>query len=229
MSSDGLRRAQGGPNVGARVQPIGAPPPPGAAQQGHDFVAGGVRATFSQEAVQEFQVLASSYSAEFGNAAGGVVNIVTRSGTNTMSGDLFIFFRHDALNAKEHFERFTPAGDRIEQPKAPFRQHQFGGTLGGPLRRNQTFFFVSAERLRVRANNFVNIDDASVEVLQRSGFPVDVGHVPYRYESDQVLSPQRRARSMCEASTRLRSSSTTRSSTASGRSTWAACPASPGP
>ena len=154
----------------------------------NDFVAGGVRATFSQDAVQEFQVLSGSYPAEFGNAAGGVVNIVTRSGTNTLSGSLFIFFRHDALNAKEHFERFTPAGERIEQRKAPFRQHQFGGTLGGPLRRNKTFFFLSAERLRVRANNFVNIDAAAVEVLQQAGFPVDVGHVPYRYEADQVLA-----------------------------------------
>lgn len=146
-----------------------------------------MRATFSLEAVQEFQVLASSYSAEFGNAAGGVVNIVTRSGTNTMSGNLFVFFRHDALNAKEHFERFTPAGEHVKQRKAPFRQHQFGGTLGGPLRRDKAFFFLSAERLRVRANNFVNIDGAVVEVLQESGLPVDVGHVPYRYEADQVL------------------------------------------
>ncbi len=154
----------------------------------NDFVAGGVRATFSQDAVQEFQVLASSYSAEFGNAAGGVVNIVTRSGTNTLSGSLFIFSRHDALNAKEHFERFTPAGESIEDRKAPFRQRQFGGTLGGPLRRNRAFFFLSAERLRVRANNFVNIDDATAEVLRRAGFPVDVGHVPYRYEADQVLA-----------------------------------------
>jgi outer membrane receptor protein involved in Fe transport len=152
----------------------------------NDFVAGGVRATFSQEAVQEFQVLASSYPAEFGNAAGGVVNIVTRSGTNTMSGNLFIFFRHDALNAKEYFERFTLAGihrDRKALPAASVRRHP-----GGPLRRNQAFFFLAAERLRVRANNFVTIDDGAVDVLQRSGFPVDVGHVPYRYESDQVLA-----------------------------------------
>lgn len=155
----------------------------------NDFVAGGVRATFSQEAVQEFQVLASSYSAEFGNAAGGVVNIVTRGGTNTTSGNLFIFFRDDALNAKEYFERFTPEGDRIEQQrKAPFRQHQFGGTLGGPIRRNHAFYFLSAERQRIRANNFVNINDDAVEVLERSGFDVEVGHVPYRYESDQVLA-----------------------------------------
>ena len=76
-----------------------------------------MRATFSQEAVREFQVLTNSYSAEFGKASGGVVNIVTKSGTNTTAGNLFFFLRDGALNAKDHFERFDPAGqgDRARQ------------------------------------------------------------------------------------------------------------------
>src|SRR5213078_4354529 len=99
----------------------------------NDIVVGSVRATFSQEAVREFQVVTNSYSAEFGKASGGVVNIVTKSGTNTPSGNAFVFFRDDALNSKEYFERFTPAGQPIDRAKAPYGQKQFGGTLGGPI------------------------------------------------------------------------------------------------
>ena len=81
----------------------------------NDSSIGSVRATFSQEAVREFQVLTNSYSAEFGRASGGVVNIVTKSGTNTMAGNLFFFLRDGALNAKDHFERFNPANQPIDR------------------------------------------------------------------------------------------------------------------
>jgi hypothetical protein len=166
----------------------------------NDIASGAVRATFSQDAVQEFQVLANSFSAEFGKASGGIVNIVTKSGANTFSGDLFGYFRNEALNAKEHFEKFDPAGNRIDQPKAPYSQYQFGGTLGGPIRRNRSFFFLSAESQRIRANNFVNIDDTQpvtvagqnygtvVEALRRAGFPIELGNVPYRVAADQALA-----------------------------------------
>ncbi len=166
----------------------------------NDATLGSVRATFSQEAVQEFQVITNSYSAEFGKASGGVVNIVTRSGSNDLRGDAFYYFRDESLNAKEHFEKKNPAGDRIDRKKAPFSQQQFGGTLGGPIRRNQSFFFLSAERLDTQANNFVNIDDktpvtvfgqnvgTAVDILRRAGFPVEVGNVPYDVESSQILA-----------------------------------------
>ncbi|HSL21484.1 MAG TPA: TonB-dependent receptor [Vicinamibacterales bacterium] len=166
----------------------------------NDSTLGSVRATFSQEAVQEFQVITNSYSAEFGKASGGVVNIVTRSGGNDLRGNAFYYFRDEALNAKEHFERFNPAGEQIDRKKAPFSQHQFGGTLGGPIRQNRSFFFLSAERLDTQANNFVNIDDTTpvlvfgrnvgttADILRRSGFPVEVGNVPYDIESTQALA-----------------------------------------
>ena len=101
----------------------------------NDPAVGAVRATFSQEAVREFQVLTNSYSAEFGKAAGGVVNIVTRSGTNEFRGTAFGYYRDEALNAKDHFERFDPFGNPLDREKAPFRQVQWGGVLGGPVRR----------------------------------------------------------------------------------------------
>ena len=166
----------------------------------NDLDTGGVRATFSQEAVREFQVLASGYSAEFGKASAGVVNIVTKSGTNQLGGNVFGFFRDEHLNAREHFERFDPAGNAIDRGKAPYSQAQFGATLGGPIQRDQMFYFLSFERRDIEANNFVTINDTDIvtvfgnpvgtarQIFERAGFPVPVGNVPFAVESNQFLT-----------------------------------------
>lgn len=165
----------------------------------NDTSVGAVRATFSQEAVREFQVLTNSYSAEFGKASGGVVNIVTKSGTNAVNGNLFGYFRDETLNAKEHFEKEDPAGNAIDREKAPYGQKQFGATIGGPLRRDKSFFFASFERLDIDTNNFVNIDDTTLitlgatplgtpkQILERAGFLVETGNVPYEVKGTQFL------------------------------------------
>jgi len=165
----------------------------------NDSVVGAVRATFSQEAVREFQVLAQSASAEFGKASGGIVNIVTKSGTNVPTGVAFGYFRDDALNAKEHFEQFDPSGRSIDQPKAPYNQKQFGAVIGGPFKKDRTFYFASFERFDATANNFVTIDDTTVvnvlgnpvgtaaAILRNAGFPIDTGHVPYDVRSSGFL------------------------------------------
>jgi hypothetical protein len=168
----------------------------------NDATIGSVRAVFSQEAVREFQVLTNSYSAEFGKASGGVVNIVTRSGTNSLSGNAFFYGRDQALNARNHFEKVDPDGTAIDRDKAPYTQKQFGGILGGPIVKDRTFFFGSFERLDIGASNFVNIDDrtavlnpftgarlgTAVDLLRASGFPVDVGNVSYDVRSDAFLA-----------------------------------------
>ena len=154
----------------------------------NDPVVGAVRSTFSQEAIQEFQVLTNSYSAEFGKASGGVVNIITRSGTNDPHGNAFEFFRNDGLNSKGRFEQFDVFGNRINQDKAPFKQSQYGFTLGGPIKRDQTFYFLSAEKLNTDTSNFVTIDPAAAALLNANGFPVELGNVPYRYNLDQYLA-----------------------------------------
>jgi Carboxypeptidase regulatory-like domain len=153
----------------------------------NDETVGGVRATFSQETVREFQVLTRSYSAAFGKTSSGVVNIVTKSGTNVPAGTVFGYFRDDALNAKEHFEQFDPAGQRINQPKAPYQQTQVGGVIGGPIRRDRTFYFGSFERLDVTANNFVTIDEHIAAILRGAGFPIVTGHVPYPVTSNAAV------------------------------------------
>jgi Carboxypeptidase regulatory-like domain/TonB-dependent Receptor Plug Domain len=153
----------------------------------NDPTLGSVRATFSQEAIREFQVLTNAYSAEFGKAAGGVVNIVTRSGTNDLDGVAFGYFRDETLNAKDHFERFDVFGNRIERQKAPFGQFQWGGVLGGPIRKGKTFFFSAFERLDLDAHNFVTIDPNAADVLRANGFAVELGHAPYAIRTTDVL------------------------------------------
>ncbi len=87
------------------------------------------------DAVREFSVQAGSYSAEFGDLAGGVINLQTKSGTNHWHGGLFEFFRNDSLDAANFFSNLTG------QPKNALRYNQFGGSVGGPIRHDQTFLF----------------------------------------------------------------------------------------
>jgi hypothetical protein len=103
------------------------------------------RSTVSQEAVQEFQVVTNSFAPEFGRSAGGVVNVVTKSGTNDVHGNIFGFLRHRSFQARN---AFAP----IEDP--PFTRTQYGFTLGGPFDRNRTFFFFAFEQRRRNESGF---------------------------------------------------------------------------
>jgi hypothetical protein len=87
------------------------------------------------DAVGEFSIQSGSYSAEFGDVAGGVINLQSKSGTNDWHGSLFEFFRNDAMDAANFFSNATG------QPRNPLQYNQFGGSAGGPIRRNKTFFF----------------------------------------------------------------------------------------
>ena len=101
---------------------------------------GGVLGTISGvDAVQEFSVITTNYSAEYGKTSGGVINAVTRSGTNQFHGSVYEFIRNSALDARNYFD-----GPTI----APFRRNQFGGTVGGPIIHDKTFFFFNYEGLR---------------------------------------------------------------------------------
>ena len=97
---------------------------------------------FSQDAVQEFQVNSNAYSAEFGRAGGAVINVVTKSGTNTLSGSAFEFYRDKSLNANDAVNVLN------NRPKSPYHYNQFGATLGGPLRRDRDFFFFNYDGQR---------------------------------------------------------------------------------
>jgi outer membrane receptor protein involved in Fe transport len=108
---------------------------------------------FSQDAVKEFQVNSNSFSAEYGRAGGAVINVVTKSGSNDVRGSLFEFYRDKALNATNAINR------RRGLPKSPYHYHQFGGTIGGPLRVGRDFFFANYDGQRNTQPNpvFLNL------------------------------------------------------------------------
>jgi len=125
--------------------------------------AGGVRLNVSQDAVQEFQINRSNYSAELGGASGASVNIVTKSGTDKVHGGVYGFFRNDAMDARNPFA-FSPAlapGEAFSltaegQPiKNSLSQQQFGGTIGFPIKKDKTFLFAAYEGLRSDAQDSV--------------------------------------------------------------------------
>ena len=95
----------------------------------------------SPDSIEEFKVISNAFDAEYGRNSGAVVNVVTKSGTNEIHGGFYEFFRNDHLNT--HPFSFTPA------PKPAFKQNQFGGTLGGPIKKDKTFFHVSYEGRRI--------------------------------------------------------------------------------
>jgi len=153
----------------------------------NDPVMGAVRATFSQDAVREFQVLVNSFSAEFGKASGGLVNIVTKSGTNAPHGSAFLYGRDKSLNARNYFDRFDTFGNPIALDKPPFRQEQWGGTFGGPLRRDRTFFFLSYEGTNTTDARQVTVEPTAAGLLDRLGFPVELGNVPLDVKNSELL------------------------------------------
>lgn len=144
----------------------------------NDTGSGSVRTTFSQDAVQEFQIITDSYSAEFGRALGGVVNIVTRGGTNDYHGGLFFFNRNDGTSAREPFSNVNPE----------YKQYQFGAVLGGAIKKDKAFFFTSFERLSIKQNNIVTISNDVVAAGKRQGFTVNNGPSPFSIGTTTLLA-----------------------------------------
>jgi hypothetical protein len=144
----------------------------------NDQAVGSVRSTFSQEAVQEYQVIQSPFASEYGRAAGGIVNIVTRSGSNDFHGRAFYFFRAESLSGNNF----------LTGTKTPFRQNQYGASFGGPLVRDRLFFFGAAERLDVSDANVVTISDHAVDVIREAGFlDIENGVQPFGRDADTYL------------------------------------------
>ena len=115
------------------------------------------------EAVDEIKVLSNNYSAEYGGSAGGVIVETTKSGTNQLHGSVYEYLRNDALDAPGFFAS-VQNGQKV---KPELRYNVFGGTLGGPIKHNKTFFFFSYEGQRLRTGG---IDTLTVPTLaQRAG------------------------------------------------------------
>lgn len=112
----------------------------------------------SPDSLQEFRLITSAYSAEFGRAAGSVFNAVTKSGTNELHGGLWEFLRNDALNARNFFSATVPS----------LRQNQFGGMLGGPIKKDKLFLFGTYQGLRIREQTIKSAFPVTAQ--ERQGF-----------------------------------------------------------
>jgi outer membrane receptor protein involved in Fe transport len=119
----------------------------------NDGVVRGLLQQFSNDAIQEYKVTTQRYSAEYGRSVGGVVNVITKSGTNDFHGSAFVFARNQSLNSKTYFEEQSGA------PKPDFSQQQFGGSLGGPIQKDKAHFFVAYERNRRDQNDTIFTND----------------------------------------------------------------------
>jgi len=112
------------------------------------------------DAIQEFKIESNSPPAEFGRFNGGVVNLTTKAGANTLNGNVFEFFRNENLNTRNYFQKSNPE-------KPDYRRNQFGGMLGGPVARNRTFFFADYQGQRQQIGRTVT--STVPTVLQRQG------------------------------------------------------------
>src|SRR5438132_4068959 len=112
----------------------------------NDFANGGpgsvLGVSLGVDAIQEFSVLTGNYSAEYGRTSGGVVNAISKTGTNTFHGDVYEFLRNDKLDANDFFLNAS------NQPKPPYKRNQFGAAAGGPIRKARTFIFGDYEGIR---------------------------------------------------------------------------------
>ena len=125
---------------------------------GADFTDNSVnaaRSTVSQEAVQEYQVTTNSYMPEFGRATGGIVNVVTKRGTDDLHGNVFGFIRHKSIQSRN---AFAPIIDGDPNKKPGYTRAQYGFTVGGPIHKNQTYFFASFEQRRRQESGFFTGD-----------------------------------------------------------------------
>jgi hypothetical protein len=157
-----------------------------------DNVVTGTRGGFSLEAVREYVVMANQFAAEYGQASGAIVSIVTRSGTNQVQGRGFVLSRSDNLDAQDPFSKAQGSG------KAPFSQQRFGGFFGGPVVRDRMHYFGSYEGLRQEETSVVTSplvpmnereiphDDNGDQFFVKTDNQIGRGHsVSVRYRMDK--------------------------------------------
>jgi hypothetical protein len=150
----------------------------------NDDAAGLSGIPYGVDAVDQFQVVTSGGQAELGRALGGYVNVLTKSGTNAWHGTAYDFARGRRFNA----------ANALSETRLPMNQAQFGGSLGGPIRRDRTFYFSNVEQRRLDQTGFVTISDADVAAINArlaavgyQGAPITTGVYPNPVHSTNLL------------------------------------------
>ena len=139
----------------------------------NDDTVGGLVQNFPLDSIGEFNFQTNRFRADVGRAIGGVLNVVTKSGTNELRGSVFEYFRDKSLNSQTETEKLN------NEEKGDYRKHQFGFSLGGPIVRDRTHFFVSAERIQ---------QDTSQSVNTRGLYPDKDGVFPLEYRENMVVA-----------------------------------------
>jgi len=163
-----------------------------------DNAVGGILQNFSMEGIQEFALSTQRFSAANGRSGGALLSVVSKSGSNAFHGSAFGFFRDDALNANAPKLLAEARGDSTEgAEKPPFNRQQFGGSFGGPIKKDRAFFFGAIERTRERGNSFVSVEDQDkISFLEPFGYqavpllPQPFNDWQYTVKGDFVLSPK---------------------------------------
>ena len=146
-----------------------------------------IRSTLSQEGIQEFQLILSNYNAEFGRASGGVINIVSKSGSNDFHGDIFGFLRNKAFQARNPFSGQVDSTGVLQPIKQAYTRTQSGLTLGGPLKKDKTFFFVSYEYTQREESGFSSIGVGNFG-MQSVTLPTPGGPLPVQLTGPQAAA-----------------------------------------
>ncbi len=148
----------------------------------------GIRSTVSQEAVQEFQMILSNYNAEYGNATGGVVNIVTKSGTNDFHGDVFGYLRNRSFQARNPFSfDVDPTSGDLVPIKQAYTRVQTGATIGGALKKDKTFYFFSYEYTQREETGFSSIGANNFDFVPVT-LPTLAGPLPVQLTTSQAAA-----------------------------------------
>jgi outer membrane receptor protein involved in Fe transport len=169
----------------------------GAREYSNGFIVDGVnntwaemgepRQNFAMDAIQEFKVSTSNYKAEYGLATGGLVAVVTKSGTNQLHGSGLFFFRHSDLTSEEYFQKQLDVQQGVASGtnKPPYHRYQYGGTVGGPIIQNKTHYFVAYEG----TNEQQNFTISAPAWPQYSGsFPSKQNRWTYNVKLDHTIS-----------------------------------------
>jgi hypothetical protein len=141
-----------------------------------DFLGNNIVVDPNPDAVEEFKILTNNYDAEYGRTSGGIVNQITKSGTNNVHGDAFEFLRNDALNARDNF---------LTQ-RSSFKRNVFGGTVGGPIKKDKTFFFVAYQGARRREG----VTSPELTVLDQAERGGDFGEYCATYDNSGNCTAQ---------------------------------------
>jgi Carboxypeptidase regulatory-like domain/TonB dependent receptor/TonB-dependent Receptor Plug Domain len=154
----------------------------------NDYFGGAAAQIPSIDSIQEFEVQTNTFAAEYGRNTGSVVNLVTKSGSNLVHGSAYEFFRNDVLDARNYFN------DSAFR-KSALRLNQFGGTLGGPIHKNKTFFFLNYEGFRraagiTRITNVPTPDERAGKFTDQNGNPIMIAVNPVSQQIFNTLFPE---------------------------------------